>query len=254
MIFRRLIVSALLVGLLSGLILSLVQIMAVNPIIFAAETFEVSEPETSVHDHHDHSNGHSHTHSEDAWSPIDGVERTLYTVLSNVLAGFGFSAVLLALMSQLQGQGLTRVNVLKGCIWGVAGFLAFFVAPGVGLPPEIPGVEAAVIGSRQLWWAAAVSGAGAGLLLLFFAPTKFKALGVLAILVPYLMPIPHHDGAVFAHPDTYAVERLTELHQQFILASGITNLIFWLALGAISAWALNRFIYRASRRHEENYA
>lgn len=254
MIFRRLIISALLVGLLSGLILSLVQVMAVNPIIFAAESFEVSESEPATHVQHDNSDGHSHTHSEEAWSPNDGAERTLYTMISNVLAGIGFSALLLALMSQLQGQGLARVNLLKGCIWGVAGFLAFFVAPGIGLPPEIPGIEAAVIESRQLWWTITVTGVGVGLLLLFFAPMKLKILGAFSILAPYLMSIPHNDGPAFSHPDPEAVEKLTELHQQFILASGFTNLVFWLALGAISAWALNRFVSNTSRRHEESYA
>lgn len=177
MLFRRLILNALLVGLLAGLVLSLVQILAVNPIIFAAETFEVAEPvdaTANIHTHAADGHGHAHTHDSEAWAPEDGWERTGFTVLSNVLAATGFASVLLALMSILQLLGVTRVNVGKGVLWGIAGFTAFFLAPAVGLPPEIPGVEAAALESRQFWWLAAVAGVGLGILMLVFAPRYVK--------------------------------------------------------------------------------
>lgn len=252
MIFRRLIVSALFVGLFSGLLLSLAQITAVNPIIFAAEAYEVSEPEATAHTHH--TDSHAHSHSHEAWSPEDGSERTFFTVLSNVLAGIGFAALMLSLMSQMQIHKGKHPYVYQGIIWGISGFLAFFVAPGIGLPPEIPGIEAAAVEFRQLWWVAAVIGVGAGLLIIGYAPLKYKVLGVLSILSPYLMPIPHHDGPAFLHPDPLAVEQLTALHQQFILTSGATNFVFWLVLGIFSAFVLSRFVYKDADTHEERYA
>lgn len=245
MLFRRLILNALLVGLLAGLVLSLVQILAVNPIIFAAETFEVAEPVEVTGAHAHASDGHDHVHDSEAWAPEDGWERTGFTVLSNVLAATGFASVLLACMSILQLLGVTRVNVGKGVLWGIAGFTAFFLAPAVGLPPEIPGVEAAALESRQLWWLAAVGGVGLGILMLFFAPRYVKILGALAIATPYLMPIPHLDGPAFTHPDPAAVLALTDLHQQFIVASGAVNLLFWVVMGALAAWAFNRFVLPA---------
>ncbi len=254
MIFRRLILSALLVGFLSGAVFSLLQIAFVNPIIFAAETFEVAEPGATDADTHQHQHDHSHTHNAEAWAPEDGSERTFYTFLSNVLAGIGFSALILSLMSQLQGQGITRISHVKGIIWGAAGFTAFFVAPGIGLPPEIPGIEAAAIESRQLWWVAAVACVGLGLLVAFFAPIKLKLIGVVLMVVPYIAPIPHHEGAAFSHPDPAAVEQLTALHQEFILTSGAANLVFWLVLGVISAWALNRLVFKGAIQRETNFA
>ncbi len=233
MIFRRIIYSALLVGLLAGLVLSVAQITTVNPIIFAAETYEVAG--------HDHG---SHDHSAEAWAPEDGFERTLYTVFANVSAGIGFAAILLALMSHLQLSGITTLSLPKGILWGGAGFVAVFVAPAIGLPPEIPGIEAAALEKRQLWWVLAVVGVAIGLLIISFAPIKYKALGLVALIIPYIVNIPHHEGPAFAHPDPSAVEALTSLHSQFIVNSALSNLLFWLALGLVAAWVLNRWVFK----------
>ncbi|MCP5163374.1 MAG: CbtA family protein [Hahellaceae bacterium] len=244
MLFRRIILNALFVGVLAGLALSLVQMLTVTPIIFAAETYEVAEAVPEGGHTHDQGSEPVHEHSDSAWAPEDGAERTFYTLLSNVLAGTGFAAVVLALMSQMQMQGVTQLNLIKGLQWGIAGFLAFFVAPGIGLPPEIPGMEAAQIEHRQLWWVIAVVSVGSGLMVLAFASLKLKALGGIAILFPYLLNIPHHDGPAFTHPDPQAIAALTELHQQFVVASGVANLIFWMALGLLAAWVLNRFVLK----------
>ncbi len=143
MIFRRIIYTALFVGCIAGLLLSAAQIITVNPILFAAEAFESEKPvnESVAHLHDD---GHSHHHGE-GWAPEDGVERTGFTIFSNISAGIGFAAMLLALMSQVQCQGFTQLSVSKGVLWGLGGFVAVFVAPAIGLPPEIPGIEAAAL-------------------------------------------------------------------------------------------------------------
>lgn len=221
-------------GFLAGLVLTVAQVASVNPIIFAAEAFEVEQA-------HDHA---THDHAEKAWTPEDGAERTGYTVLANILVGIGFAALLLAVMSQMQLQGLTRLSVLKGLAWGAAGFLAFFVAPGMGLPPEIPGIEAAPVEHRQTWWLFAVVCVGAGLMVLSFVPLKYKGLGAVLVVLPYLVEIPHAQGPVFSHPDAETVEALTQLHQQFIIASGLSSFVFWLVLGGLSAWVLNAWILR----------
>jgi cobalt transporter subunit CbtA len=234
MIFRRIIYTALLVGLLSGLIMSVIQITTVNPIIFAAESYESERAIAVEHEH----GGHNHSST---WAPEEGAERTSYTIFANVSAGIGFAAILLALMSQLQLSGITQLSVPKGILWGVAGFVAVFVAPAIGLPPEIPGIEAAAIEQRQLWWTLAVIAVAVGLLILSFAPLKYKVLGLISLVIPYIVTIPHHQGPAFAHPDPSVVEALTRLHEQFLINSAISNLVFWLALGVIAAWALNRW-------------
>ena len=185
--------------------------------------------------------GHTgHSHNAEAWTPADGAERTFYTFTSNILAAIGFAAVLLALMVQTHTQGLTRITPLKGVAWGVAGFLALFVVPALGLPPEIPGMEAAAIENRQGWWMLAVSTAIAGLACLAFAPIKLKALGLLMMAVPYLVGAPHPLGPAISHPDAQAVTALTQLHADFVMASAMANLVFWLVLGLLSAYLLSR--------------
>lgn len=245
MLFRRIIFNALVIGLLTGFLLTVVQYVGVSPIIFAAEEFEVADEEpvlaSSAHGEHDHG---GHHHDAEAWAPEDGVERTFYTFLSNIFAGIGFSVVLLALMSQLQIKGVTTLTVAKGLAWGTAGFIAFFAAPGIGLPPEIPGVQAAALEHRQWWWLFTVAASGAGLYVLAFAPNRMKLLGAGLIAMPYIVGAPHIAGPEFVHPDANAVATLTGLHHQFIIASSLANLVFWLALGALSAWVLNRRVLK----------
>lgn len=246
MIFYRTILSAILVGLLTGLLLSATQMAAVTPLLIEAEGFEQAQEQAPQQSHgaHGHDDHHGHHHNADAWAPDDGIERNLYTTLANVLASIGFAAVLLAVMSQLQLQGFTRLSPIKGALWGAAGFIVFFVAPGIGLPPEIPGAQAAPLDERQSWWMLSVICVGTGLLVLAFTPLKYKLIGLIAIAIPYVVYIPQHEGAVFTHNDPAVVASLTELHQQFIIASSISNLIFWLALGVISAVFLKHWIHK----------
>ncbi|MBL4606674.1 MAG: CbtA family protein [Pseudomonadales bacterium] len=234
MIFRRTIMAAFFVGIIASILLSVAQITGVNPIIFEAETYEVETKHQGSLNHH----------SDESWAPEDGLQRTMYTLLANASAGIGFAAILLSMMSQLQLQGTTQVNLKKGLAWGAAGFTVFFVAPGIGLPPEIPGIEAAPVEHRQLWWLFAVSGVGLGLLILSFAPIKFKLSGFAFIILPYLIGAPHSGGPTFVTTDAQAVTALTHLHQQFILASSLSNLLFWITLGVTSAWVLNSWVLK----------
>lgn len=252
MVFRNIIFSACLVGLVAGLVLTAAQFLGVSPIIFAAEGYEITETSPVSVDGHEHDAEDGH-HGE-SWSPADGFERTAFTLMANVLAGIGFASVLLAIMSQLRLQGARRLTLGRGAVWGLAGFTAFFVVPGLGLPPEIPGTEAAALEHRQLWWLLAVVASGTGLAVLAFAPTRFKSLGLLAIAVPFLIGAPAHEGALFTHPDAEAVAALEALHQRFIVASGLTNLVFWLVLGVLSAALVPRFIVKESPGHVANPA
>ena len=110
MLFRRIIFSALFVGLCGGLVMSVLQQFWVSPIIVAAEVYEIAEV--------------GHSNAVEPWGPEDGFERTFYSVVANSLAGIGFAALLVALMSQFQALGITRLSPLKGLLWGAAGFVA----------------------------------------------------------------------------------------------------------------------------------
>jgi len=248
MLFRGIIYSALLIGLLVGMLLTGLQSVVVNPIIFASEAYETVEEEPVAAAPQGHEGHAGHEHNEEAWAPEDGAERLFYTCLANVIASMGFAAVLLALMSQTQLQGWTSASLGRGVLWGLAGFIAFFAAPGIGLPPEIPGIEAAPLEYRQSWWLLTVLLFIVGMGLLAFAPLKLKALSLVFFAVPYLIGAPHGDGPEFTG-DAASVAALTDLHSQFIMASGFTNLVFWLVLGTFSAWCIKRWVLKGASDH-----
>ncbi len=254
MLFRRLIFSAVMVGVLSGLLLSLSQTMGVTPIILAAEQYEMVEadhhaqlimPAISQQDadhHHAEIAGAGHHHG-DAWAPEDGVERTLYTVLANILTAIGFASILLVMLSQLKQKNLIQLQVKQGIQWGLAGFATFFMLPSLGLPPEIPGTIASALENRQSWWILAIVCSAFGLFVLAFAPLKSKVLGLLILAAPFIIGAPQVSGPLFAHPDPNVVMKLTELHQEFVFASSLSNLVFWLALAMLSVKFLSLWVF-----------
>ena len=143
-LFRTILFVAALAGIGTGLVGSAVHIFTTVPLILQAETFEGSgeaeaaaPAETTAHEHAP--GAAEHSHDADEWGPADGFERNAYTVLAMVLTGFGFGLLLVA-ASELAG-GLTGWR--QGVIWGLAGFAVFTLAPGLGLPPELPAMPAA---------------------------------------------------------------------------------------------------------------
>ena len=240
--FRKLVLSACLIGVVLGMAMTAMQSAGVTPLLLAAERHEVSAtPHAAAVPHHGHSHAGQagHHHDDSAWAPADGAERLGYTAVSNTLAGIGFTALLLVVMNQLRERGRLKMTVGHGLMMGGLCYLAVFVAPSLGLPPEIPGAAAAALESRQLWWLATVVLAAAGLGLLVLARGWKRGLGLPLLLVPHAW-VPVHQGPRFSHPDPQAVAVLTELQHEFILASGLTNLAFWLLAGLLSILALRR--------------
>lgn len=237
MIFRRIVMWALLVGLVSGLLLSAVQFWQVIPVIHSAERFESEAPPAQEHAGHEHG---GHEHDAGAWAPADGVERIGYTLLSNVLTAAGFALLVLAAMTLSGKSGGPKRFWMYGLLWGGAGYAVFFLAPSIGLPPEIPGAAAAPLQSRQLWWLLAVVCTGAGLAGAAFgkAPWRWIALGLL--VVPHLVGAPPGPPDPFAGQSPAAAAELASLARQFVSATAIANAVLWLAIGLTSAWAVRK--------------
>jgi len=236
--FRSMVLTALGVALVAGLVLSAVQALHVSPIIYAAEMFEIAEPEVVAAQ----SDGHTHSHGEEAWGPADGMERIGYTMLSNVLSAFGFSMILLAGMFMARDKAQLSITWVKGLGWGLAGYLTVFVAPALGLSPEIPSMEAAPLEGRQAWWLLAVVSTGLGIASLVFLSGAAKAAAVVFIAAPWLVGAPQPEVHGFLHPDAQAVATLEGLQSQFIYATAVANGLFWLTLGGLTAYAAKRFI------------
>ncbi len=240
MLFRRVVLSALLVGVLAGLLLSVVQRWQVVPIIESAERFEQAQAPQGAHAH-----VHAgHDHAAEAWQPADGAERIAFTVLSNVLTAIGFALVILAAIAasvrdaaSARRNAVTRLDWVSGLLWGLAGYVTFFVAPALGLPPEIPGAEAAPLEARQLWWIFAVLFTAAGLAGAVFGKSSWRWAALGLIVVPHLVGAPSPAAGPFAgHPPAVAAE-LSELARQFVLATALANAVLWVALGLASVWA-----------------
>ncbi len=240
MLFRRIVLYALLVGALSGLLLTAVQFWQVIPIIQSAERFEESVAVQTG----GHGDGHTgHEHPADAWKPVDGIERTGYTFMSNVLTAAGLALVMLAaIVASRRTNASTRLDWRYGLLWGAGGYAVFFLAPALGLPPEIPGAVAGPLEARQLWWLYAVVFTGAGLAGVAFGKSPWRWIALVLLIVPYLVGAPEPPAEMFPqHPPAAAAE-LAGLAQQFISATAIANAALWIALGLASVWAARRII------------
>ena len=212
-------------GLLAALLLTLLQSLWVAPLILQAETFEKAPvAEEVVHAH----GTTAHTHDAEAWEPENGWQRVLSTTGGNLVVAVGF-ALMLAGMYTLRAPTRTA----EGLLWGLAGYATFVLAPTLGLPPELPGTAAADLTLRQTWWIGTAASTAVGIALLVFGRSwLLKVLGVAILAVPHLIGAPQ--------PQVHSMLAPQALEAQFKIASQLTNVAFWLALGLISAWLFRR--------------
>lgn len=231
----RVLFAALLCGVAAGLFMSAIQAWKVTPLIIAAEAFEGTEPAAHEHTHNDTEAdaAAAHDHGEGAWAPEDGFERTAFTVLSNVIAGVAFSLVLTGVVMLL---GL-NISLSQGVLLGFAGFAAVSLAPAAGLSPELPGMAAAELLDRQVWWWGTVVATAAGIAAIALSANPLiKAAGVIAIAVPHFIGAPQ--------PETHASAVPAHLAAQFAANSLATAAVFWIVLGALLGWMLARLAGR----------
>ena len=182
-VFRSIVLSAALAGLIVGLTVSILQQFGTVPLILQSEVYEKAAEsrvaaQPGVAAGHIHSD-HDHDHAQPAWEPGDGFERNAYTALFNVVVWIGFGLLLAGALVLFRRPMTWR----EGLLWGLAGFAIFSVAPTLGLPPELPGVPAAPLGPRQLWWVAAALATAAGLALIAFNRSRFGAVAVVRVTV-----------------------------------------------------------------------
>jgi len=231
MYFRNLVLSALAIAIVAGLFLSLYQYFLITPIILAAEVYEVIEPTV--------------VGTVESWRPEEGLERTSFSFIANFLVCFGYALLLLTMMATKDS-----IKLAQGLIWGIAAYLSLFVAPALGLAPEIPGMEAAHLEGRQIWWLLTVLLTALGLWSIVYQAIILKGLGVLLIIIPHLIgaPQPEHHG--FINTDPEAIKALTALWHDFILQTSIANGLLWLIIGILSAFLSIKFIYPLNHQEQ----
>lgn len=213
---RKMIISGILSGIGAGLLFTIIQFFLVTPLILEAETYEQSNATASSHHHENSTNDHTE------WAPEDGTERTLYTALTNVIAGIGFSLVFVAMFTFCGHSGWRA-----GLLWGLAGYATFYLAPALGLPPELPGTVSAELDQRQWWWIITIVSTAIGLgCIVLNKISTFRVIGIVLLLAPHLFGAPtplDHNSLV---PQ--------ELTRSFIVNTSIANLIFWCLIGVLN--------------------
>jgi cobalt transporter subunit CbtA len=230
---KRVLLAAILCGLAASLLMSGAQHLRVVPLIAEAESFEGGG---HSHDHgHSHDQtaapetGHSHDHgAADNQATGPDLKRIGLTVTANAATGISFALILTAAALLLR-LPITREN---GLIWGFLGFTAFNLAPAIGLPPELPGMPAADLFERQIWWWQTVIATGGAFLLM----AKVKNLaatvaGVALIALPHLIGAPSpvtHESALPPHlASAYAANALA------------SSLLLWVLIGLFLGKHLN---------------
>lgn len=232
-LFQRIFFATVLAGLVAGGLMAALQQWRVAPLILAAELYEEADAgldHGSPPGSPDAAAPAGHEHGGDEWKPAEGAERIGFTVAADLLAGIGF-AFGLAAVSVL---GELPVTPRNGLLWGLCGFLAFQLAPALGLPPELPGMPVADLGARQVWWLGTALCTG----LACYGIARYRnigaiLLGALLLLAPHLIgapPSPETSSSVPAH-----------LASSFAAGSLAAAAVFWLSLGPLYGWLLQRF-------------
>ncbi|MDA5095426.1 CbtA family protein [Aliiroseovarius sp. KMU-50] len=213
--------SAMLAGVLTGIIASALQFYFVIPLVLEGELYETG---ARIHFPVDGSP------QSEAGAPGLGGEwgRHLMTVAFNFVSFTAYGLILVALMAYAALRGVA-VTPKSGLLWGLAGFTAVQLAPAMGLPPELPGTIAPEVMPRQIWWSGTIIASAAGLALIAFGRGLPMILGGAALLL-----LPHLIGA--PHLDTYWGVSAPELAAHFATVSLGVAAASWAVLGTLCAW------------------
>jgi cobalt transporter subunit CbtA len=200
---RGLLLPALLAAIAAGVAVTVLQQILLEPLILQAENLELGR---DLH----------------AATEFDLV-RAGYTLLFNCLGAFGYG-LLLAACYALRGS----VTPMVGLLWGVAGFASFSLAPALGLPPELPGMQAADLAARQLWWVLTATTTAAGLACIAFSRSLvLRLLGVVVIVVPHIAGAPQVSEAHHGVPE--------QMVHAFVAGSLAISTSMWVILGVATA-------------------
>jgi cobalt transporter subunit CbtA len=225
--FRQIVWAALVAGVISGVLMTLVQLVTTTPLIAQAEVYERRASQAQEEHHGDAQANAHHEGGHSDWEPEDGLERTVYTGLATILAAFGYALLLGAALSLTRTAGLRA-----GLAFGAAGFLVFQLAPALGLPPQPPGVPMAELLPRQVWWLGTVIATALTLVSWYFARTRSKRiwipLGIVLIILPHVIGAPQAPAEASAVPEA--------LVHRFSVLALVTGALFWLTLGALMGY------------------
>jgi len=214
---QRIVVCALLAGLLAGGASALLQQWLVIPVLLEAELYEsgeavhfgaLAEPGTGddqAGDAHGEEPAHAGEAEAEGAAHDHGTElgRLVRTIIATLGTNIGFAFILVGTIFATGATPAWR----EGVIWGICGFIAQMLAPALGHPPELPGVAAADLTARQIWWVGTVVATAVGIWLIAFQRGVWVLpAAILLIAAPHLVGAPHaQDYAGTAPPELAAI-------------------------------------------------
>lgn len=238
----RILGVGLLAGVLSGLMVSGLQHVTTTPLILKAETYEKAAEKPAGQEHSSwnasgearlilvHGDAATVASQAEPWAPADGLERTAYTSLATVGTAVGFALMLLAAMLASGAE----ITAKSAALWGLGAFVATGLAPGLGLPPELPGSAAGDLLMRQTWWMATAAATAAGIWLMFRSPNHWALIAGIALIA-----LPHVIGA--PHPQAFSSTVPAEVAGHFTSTSLAVHAVLWVLVGATAGYFWKRF-------------
>lgn len=219
---QKILTSALFAGFAAGLIAALLQYVFVQPVLLHAELYEGGD---LVHFGGDLNAVKQELPGFDAMR--DGLS-VLFTAL--IYTGYAFFLVGAMAVASDRGHVVTARN---GIIWGLAGYVTFHFAPAVGLPPELPGVAAADVNDRQIWWYGTVIATGLAMALIGFGKGWIAwAAGAVLLLAPHVIGAPQ--------PEFFAGPVPPELGGEFATRALGVGMAAWALLGCFAGFFWSR--------------
>lgn len=248
MIFQRLVWAALATALVVGSVQTGVQRWQAAPLILAAEVFESQKAETAEPlplTAHVHAEAVVHDHgAASEWAPETGLERTGWTWVANTLYAFSMALLVFAVMGVTLYRRGAAISSLALAGWvAAAGFVSLHLWPALGLHAEVPGMEAAPLHARQLWWTLAVASAAGACAVAGFVHASWRWLVAAALLaLPFVVGAPQLQGDALAGFGPEARVALAQLGTQFIWATTWVALSFWASMGLVGGLAFRRWV------------
>ncbi len=226
--FTRIFTSALFAGALAGLITSLLQLVFVQPVLLHAELYESGKLV--------HFGGKAVSAVQDVGG-FDAMRDGL-SIIFTMAVYTGYALILVAGMALANERGY-EVTARTGIIWGIAGFVAVHLAPGFSLAPEVPGVAAADVYARQMWWFPTAGAAAIAMWLIAFGKNWIAwGAAVVLLVAPHIIGVPE--------PETFTGPVPTEIGALFAARAFGVGLAAWALTGLCAGY----FWKRETQREE----
>lgn len=220
---NRLLTSAVFAGAAAGLAAAVLQLSFVQPVLLHAELYEGGDLV-----HFGRQSLVPVAQELDRLNPM----RDILSVMFMMLTFTGYALIMVAGMSFAEERGAS-ISGRTGIMWGLAGFFVFFLAPGFSLPAEVPGVAAADVPVRQIWWIATVASAAVAVWLIAFSNNRpLWAVAALLLLAPHVIGAPQ--------PEVFTGPAPTEIGALFVTRATGTNFAAWLLLGCLAGYFWQR--------------